>query len=79
MAKCKNNIECEQCTSRSMCFSYANFKYQQGYHTAIDNFLESLKNEYRPCKKSDENAYKQVCERFDEIARKLKTHYKTIL
>jgi len=45
---------------------------EQGYNQGIDDFLESLKKVYEPCKESDREVYNDVCERFDKIANKLK-------
>ena len=42
MNQCKKGIDCLQCNSRGMCYSYADFKYQQGYNKAIDEFVERI-------------------------------------
>ena len=42
MCQCEKGIDCLQCTSKGMCSSYADFKYKQGYNTAIDDFAEKL-------------------------------------
>lgn len=44
MSKCEKGIDCLQCNSRGMCSSYANFKYEQGYNKAIDDFVEKIDN-----------------------------------
>lgn len=44
MNQCEKGIDCLQCNSRGMCSSYANFKYEQGYNKAIDDFVK-LANE----------------------------------
>ena len=39
---------------------------------ALDDFEEKLKAEYKPCEKTDEEIYKKVCIRIEEIAERLK-------
>ena len=42
MSQCEKGIDCLECNSRGMCSSYADFKYQQGYNTAIDEFMNKI-------------------------------------
>lgn len=43
MSQCEKDIDCLQCNGRSMCSSYANFKYEQGYKQAIDDVMEKTR------------------------------------
>lgn len=40
MGTCKKSVDCLECSSRGMCSSYAQFKYQQGYDQGIDDFIK---------------------------------------
>lgn len=42
MSQCEKGIDCLECSSRGMCSSYANFKYQQGRIDAIDEFMKTM-------------------------------------
>ena len=42
------------------------------YNKAIDDFVERLKETYKPCKEADNYIYTIVCRRFDDIAQQLK-------
>lgn len=39
---------------------------------AIDDYVERLKETYKPCKEADNYIYTVVCRRFDDIAQQLK-------
>lgn len=43
-----------------------------GYNKAIDDYVERLKETYKPCKEADNYMYTNVCRRFDDIAQQLK-------
>lgn len=43
-----------------------------GYNKAVDDYVERLKETYKPCKEADNYIYTNVCIRFDEIAEQLK-------
>ena len=46
MSKCEKGIDCLQCNGRAMCLSYANFKYEQGYNKAIDDFEKEAMKQF---------------------------------
>ena len=43
-----------------------------GYNKAVDDYVERLKETYKPCKEADNYIYTIVCRRFDDIAEQLK-------
>ena len=43
-----------------------------GYNKAVDDYVERLKETYKPCKDADNYIYTIVCRRFDDIAEQLK-------
>ena len=43
-----------------------------GYNKAVDDYVERLKETYKPCKEADNYIYTIVCRRFDDIAQQLK-------
>ena len=43
-----------------------------GYNKAVDDYVERLKETYKPCKEADNYIYTVVCRRFDDIAQQLK-------
>ena len=45
---------------------------QDGYNKGIDDYVEELKETYKPCKDADNYMYTNVCRRFDDIAEQLK-------
>lgn len=46
--------------------------YRAGYNKAVDDYVERLKETYKPCKEADNYMYTNVCRRFDDIAQQLK-------
>lgn len=50
MSLCERNIDCLECTSRGMCYSYAMFKYQQGRADA----------DIRPCEDNNDDFKEQI-------------------
>ena len=59
MNLCEKGIDCLQCNSRGMCSSYADFKYQQGYNKAIDDFRKKICEKYTEEERKEN--YKQYC------------------
>lgn len=47
------------------------FVRKQSYNKAIEDFKKALKQEYMPCKETDVEIYKKVCNRIDKIAKQL--------